>query len=184
MKKSARVLRSLFCSFTGKRVIIDCCPSLVQSPVEPSLVKFRQCLHRESWIQEPSSYFWAAASMTEEYVCHIGSANGTYSPCSSRLPSGKFTADPLPLVMTELGGNFVLVSKGSRVGWPSHIVPIKVTTDFVCGCCYQKKKIWSILFFFSQQRTAGTLATCSLYRTAFTRGSCKNAGPCFWRSGR
>lgn len=34
----------------------------------------------------------------------------------------------------------MLVSKGSRVGWQSHAVPIKVAIDFVYGCCYQKKK--------------------------------------------
>ena len=79
--------------------------------------------------------------MTEEYVCHGGIANGNYSPCSSCRPSGKTTVDPLPLVITELGGNFVLVSNGS-------IVPIKVAM-ILCVAAVVKRKKYEASWVFS-----------------------------------
>lgn len=57
-------------------------------------------------------------------------------------PSG--ASQPLTLGTAELGGSFVLVPQGSRGGWQSHTAPRKVSIPFVCGCCYQKKKAWSI----------------------------------------
>lgn len=57
-------------------------------------------------------------------------------------PSG--TPQPFILRTAELGGSFILAPQGSRVGWQSHTAPRKVAIPFACGCCYQKKRAWSI----------------------------------------